>query len=135
MRRIAILFLFLVVSDYCFGQRSATLDGCMNTAQSQTELNRCASDEAKRADLELNARYKNFLAQIAGDAVAIAKLKAMERVWLHFRDAYIDATYPMVDKQFNYGTEYPMDIDLLRAKLTREHLAALTDLINDYKAP
>jgi uncharacterized protein YecT (DUF1311 family) len=133
MKRFVVLLLFVAVACSCHGQSSSTLDVCMNVAGSQRELNQCASDEAKRADTELNTKYKNFLTQIAGDTLAVTKLKVAERAWLRYRDAYLDATYPAQNKQANYGTEYPMDVNLLRAKLTREHVAALTDLINEYQ--
>jgi uncharacterized protein YecT (DUF1311 family) len=77
--------------------------------------------------------YKGLLAKIAGDSLAIAKLREAERAWLRYRDAYIDAVYPAQDKQSAYGTEYPMDVNLLRAKLTREHLAAIAYLITEYQ--
>lgn len=130
-----VLPLFVALACSCHGQSSSTLDGCMKVADTQHDLNLCASDEAKRVDAELNTKFKNFLAQIAGDSLALAKLKVAERAWLRYRDAFIAATYPALDKQLNYGTEYPMNVNLLRAKLTREHLATLTDLINDYQPP
>lgn len=133
MKRIVVFFLFVAVGCSCHAQNQSTLDACMNVAGSQRELNQCASDEAKRADAELNTKYRNFLVQIAGETVAVTKLKAAEGAWVRYRDAYIDATYPAQNKQANYGTEYPMNVNLLRAKLTREHVAALTDLINEYQ--
>jgi uncharacterized protein YecT (DUF1311 family) len=49
---------------------------------------------------------------------AVAKIKAAERAWITYRDAYMDATYPAKDKQAEYGPIYPMEANLLRAKLT-----------------
>ena len=67
------------------------------------------------------------------NSLAIAKVREEERAWLRYRDAYIEAIYPAQDKQLAYGTEYPMDVDLLGAKLTREHLAAITYLMTEYQ--
>ncbi len=36
--------------------------------------------------------------------------------------------YPAADKQKEYGSIYPMEVDLLGAKLTREHIQAIKDL-------
>jgi uncharacterized protein YecT (DUF1311 family) len=60
------------------------------------------------------------------------KLKAAERVWIAYRDAYIDATYPAEDKATEYGSIYPLDVNLLRAKLTRRQVAALEDMLLHY---
>lgn len=133
MRRVAILFLLVILGFRSYGQNSAEYKGCVDKSHAQSELNKCASDEAARADSELNAAYKELLAKIAGDSLAIAKVREAERAWLRYRDAYIEAIFPAQDKQLAYGTEYPMDVNLLRAKLTREHLAAITYLMTEYQ--
>ncbi len=133
MRSFAIVIALAIIGCRCSGQNSAEFKRCADKAQGQSELDKCASDEAARADLALNAMYRGFIAKIAGDSLAIAKLKKAEAAWLLYRDAYIEAVYPSRDKQQAYGTEYPTDVDLLRAKMTREHLAAITYLINEYQ--
>lgn len=40
--------------------------------------------------------------------------------------------YPEEHKQVEYGSVYPMEIDLLRATLTREHVTALKQLLQRY---
>jgi uncharacterized protein YecT (DUF1311 family) len=133
MRSFAIVIMFVMIGCRCYGQNSAEYQSCVDKSHAQSELNKCASGEAARADSELNAAYNGFLAKIAGDSLAIAKLREAERAWLRYRDAYIEAVYPAQDKQLAYGTEYPMDVNLLRAKLTHEHLAAIAYLINEYQ--
>ena len=130
MRRVAIILL-VIFGPHSYGQDTATFKECVDKAQAQSELNKCASDEAARADTELDAAYKKLLAKIAGDSLAIAKVREAEKAWLRYRDAYIEAMYPAQDKQLAYGTEYPMDVNLLRAKLTREDLAALMYLLTE----
>ncbi|MBS1803612.1 MAG: DUF1311 domain-containing protein [Acidobacteria bacterium] len=131
MRRLTIAIIFAVFGCHCHGQTTAAYEGCIEKLKTQSELNNCASDEAARADSELQAAYNGWLAKIAADSLAVAKLRVAEEAWLRYRDAYIAAVYPAQDKQLAYGTEYPMDVDLLRAKLTREHLAAITYLITE----
>jgi uncharacterized protein YecT (DUF1311 family) len=116
-------------------QTSGQYNTCIKVAQTQFEMNKCASEEAARADAELTALDKSLLAEMNGDHVAIAKAKEAERSWIRYRDAYIEAMFPAADKQAEYGTEYPMDVDILSAKLTREHQAAIADLKVHYQPP
>jgi uncharacterized protein YecT (DUF1311 family) len=95
-------------------------------------MNRCASEEAKRADDELNATYRTLLSKAAAQPEAVAKIKAAERAWVAYRDAYIDAMFPAKNKQAEYGSAYPMLVNLIRAKLTRQQIAALKDLLDQY---
>ncbi len=134
MRSVAIVIILVILGCRSYGQNSAEYKECVNKSQTQFELNKCASDEAAQADSELNAAYKVFLAKIAGDSLAIAKVRDAERAWLSYRDAYIEAVYPAQEKQLAYGTEYPMDVNLLRTKLTREHLAAIAYLVTEYQS-
>ena len=40
--------------------------------------------------------------------------------------------YPAKNKQAEYGSIYPMEADLLRAKLTQQQVAALKELQQQY---
>jgi uncharacterized protein YecT (DUF1311 family) len=91
-------------------------------------LNSCASDEAKRVDIELNNVYRKLLETLSDDHNAVTKTKAAQRAWVTYREAYIEAMYPDEDKQAAYGTIYPMEVNLLRARLTREQITALQAL-------
>ena len=133
VRIFAIVIALAIVGCRCYGQNSAEYRRCADRAQTQLEQDKCANEEAVRADLALDAIYRGFIAKIAGDSLAIAKLREAETAWRRYRDTYIEAVYPARDKQLAYGTEYPMDVDLLSAKMTREHLAEITYLINEYE--
>ena len=37
-----------------------------------------------------------------------SKIKAAEIAWLKYRDAEMEAIYPGTDKQYDYGSVYPM---------------------------
>ena len=95
-------------------------------------MNACASEEAARVDAELNTVYRNLLSKAASQPEAVAKIKASERAWITFRDAYMDAMYPAKNKQAEYGSVYPMEADLLKAKLTRQQVAALEEMLKQY---
>jgi len=129
MTRLSILFLFLSLP--CFAQKS-TLGPCYDKAQTQAALNVCASEDAKRADVVLNNIYRKLLSQVTDQPEAAAKIKMAEKAWIAYRDAYIDATYPAKDKQAEYGTMYPMEVDLLYATLTRRQVTALKEMLQSY---
>jgi uncharacterized protein YecT (DUF1311 family) len=117
----------VVVSGSVCAQESPTYRACSNGAKTQAAMNACASDEAARADAQLNDVYRTLL-QKTTDTTTATKIKVSERAWIAYRDAYIDAMYPAQNKQAEYGSVYPMEIALLRAKLTQIQIAALKDL-------
>jgi hypothetical protein len=51
--------------------------------------------------------------------------------WGVFKDVP-DATYAAQNKQAAYGSMYPVDVALLRAKLTLEQTQKLEDLVKQY---
>ena len=112
----------------CLGQKASQPSACFDTANTQSEMNVCASEEAKQVDIELNEIYRHLLSTVSKDPVATRKIKAAEQAWIAYRDAYLQATYPSEDKQ-SYGTMFPMEFDLLRAKLTQDHIKDLRDLL------
>jgi uncharacterized protein YecT (DUF1311 family) len=144
MRHGAILFfLFFVAAAVTFGQTpssnsssttSKEYAACNAKAKTQIDMNGCASAEATRADKELNRVYAQVLVRAASVPEAADKAKAAQRAWIAYRDAYIEATYPAKDKQTQYGSMYPLDVELLRAKLTQRQTIALEDLLKEYSS-
>lgn len=106
---------------------------CSQKPKTQTEMGACAGEEAKRDDAELIIIYGKVLAAAADDPTAGTEIKNMERLWTEYRDAYIEAIYPAKDKQAEYGSIYPMEVALLRARLTRRHVTELRKLSEQYK--
>jgi uncharacterized protein YecT (DUF1311 family) len=92
----------------------------------------CAGAEAKRVDAKLNSTYRALLARVASQPEAVAKIKAAERAWVAYRDAYVEASYPAKNKAIEYGSIYPLDVALLRAKLTQRQVTALEDMLQHY---
>ncbi len=84
------------------------------------------------SDAKLNSTYRALLAKVESQPEALAKIKAAERAWVAYRDAYVEATYPAKDKTTEYGSMYPLDVALLRAKLTQRQVAALEDMPQHY---
>ena len=133
MKRYLAVVLFLAFSLSCFAQDSKEYLACNQKAKAQPELNECARQEADRVDAKLNSLYKQLLAKTASDPNDTAKIKGAERAWVAYRDAYIEAMYPAADKQAEYGSEYLMDVALLTAKLTQQHIADLQELLKQYQ--
>ena len=90
------IFVLLGLSAFaCFAQDSAEYRACTDKANTQGEMTSCASAEANRVDAKLNSTYRALLAKVASQPEAVAKIKAAERAWVAYRDAYIEASYPM----------------------------------------
>ena len=132
MKCLVVTFLMTVISFACFAQDSAEYRACSDKANTQSEMTACASDEAARVDAKLKTTYRALLARVTSQPEALAKIKAAERAWIAYRDAYIEASYPAEDKATEYGSIYPLDVNLLRAKLTRRQVAALEDMLLHY---
>lgn len=111
-------------------QVSDALQACNGKAVSQVEINKCADDEFKRADEEMNRAYENLLAKAARNPVAVRKIKAAQKAWLAFREAHLDAMFPAEDKAAAYGVVQPMCASMLRAELARDRTKVLETMAN-----
>jgi uncharacterized protein YecT (DUF1311 family) len=121
---------FLVLTALSsFSQDSPQYRTCMDKANAQMQMNECAGQEDARVDSAMNKVYQQLLSKAGKDQNAVAKIKAAERAWIAYRDAYIEATYPAKDKATQYGSIYPMNVSLLRAKLTQQHIADLQEMM------
>ena len=124
--------LILLASCFCWSQNSDQYRACSKDAVSQHEMHVCANEEAIRVDNELNRVYRLLLSKVRDNPLATAKIKAAQKAWIKYRDAYIEAMYPAKDKQAEYGSIFPMEVDLLGAKLTHQQIGALKDLLKEY---
>ncbi|MCW8808349.1 MAG: lysozyme inhibitor LprI family protein [Rhodanobacter sp.] len=100
---------------------------CYSSA-TQGGLNACAADEYSKADAELNVVWKAILARYSDQPVFLARLKTSQQLWLKFRDAEVDALYPLgksEDPHTQYGSIYPMCVGQAQTKLTQERIKQL----------
>ena len=133
MRRLALGMVLTVVGSIAsIAQYSEQYSRCLNKANTQTAMHVCANEEALRVDAELNDTYQKLLSAVGNQSAAVKKIRATERAWIAYRDTYIDAMYPAQDKQAAYGSIFPMEVDLLRARLTKQQIGALKDLLKRY---
>jgi uncharacterized protein YecT (DUF1311 family) len=112
----------------CLAQKDSQYVACNKSAKTQSQLNDCASAEAKRVDAKRNEAYAKLLSKVSQDQVAVTKVKAAEEAWISYRNAYIDAAYPAKDRTTAYGSAVTVEIDLLIAEVTQDHIKALTRL-------
>lgn len=106
---------------------------CAN-ATTQLEMNQCAAKDFDAADKELNQTYQAILAKYKDDATFIANLRKAQRAWMAFRDAELDAKFPLAAGQsarIQYGSMYPMCYLGAKAELTRQRTAQLKDLLKN----
>lgn len=115
-----------------FGQNSDELSRCMCTAKTQLAMNVCAGEEAKRAEAQWNDVYQQLQSAAGKTPGAVEKIRAAEKAWVAYRDAYIEATYPANDKQAAYGSMFPMEVLLLQADFAQQHTNALREMLKHY---
>lgn len=125
MKRIA---LFALLAAVPFATFAAGPQAACDQAGSQAALNACSAGDFAKADQELNRVWKAIQAKYKDQPVFLEKLKASQKLWLQFRDAEVEALYP-VGKNENagaqYGSSYPMCVGQAKARLTQQRTEQL----------
>jgi len=88
-----------------------------------TTVNACQQYE--QADLELNEVHQDVTEAYKEDDQFEAALRKAQRAWLVFRDAHIVSLFPAEEKQWNYGSIYPMCLCSELASLTKQRTKQL----------
>lgn len=94
-------------------------------SQTQFEMNNEANKKYKEADLELNRVYQEILVEYKLDSIFIDRLKKTQRIWISYRDAELAMKFPAKDKQFAYGSVYPMCASYYLKQITGERIEQL----------
>ena len=95
------------------------------SSQTQSEMNITANQKYIKEDKELNQVYSQILKDYKYDPVFISKLKTAQNLWIKFRDAEMNAIFPEMDKQSNYGSVFPMCWNIHLTRLTNERIKTL----------
>lgn len=103
---------------------------CMETATTQLERNQCATSHLQAADDELNRVYQAILSKYKDDREFLEKLRNAQQAWLTFRDAELEAKFPVENKQSHYGSVYPMCANLFLAQRTQERIRHLREWLD-----
>ena len=112
MKNKIIISILFLTSMFCFGQ-------------TQSEMNSNKYQEYIKADKELNQVYSTILKDYKENPVFISKLKIAQNLWIKFRDAEMNAIFPEMDKQSNYGSVFPMCWNIHLTRLTNERIKTL----------
>jgi uncharacterized protein YecT (DUF1311 family) len=102
--------------------------GLCPEAETQLELNACASRMYQEEDAKLNRIYQEILKKYKDDSVFTKKFREAQRAWLKFRDAQFYAMFPQIldsRDQYNYGSVFPMCSGLYKARLTHSRVEEL----------
>ena len=105
---------------------------CFNRARLQGELHICADHELGRTGRAMDRLYREVLKRAARTPGAVAKIRVAQRSWVAYRTAYMDAMFPLAQKQYAYGTMYPTLAEQVRNDLTQRQVNALTELLIQY---
>ncbi|RZA24291.1 MAG: DUF1311 domain-containing protein [Proteobacteria bacterium] len=84
-----------------------------------------ACKDYKEADGKLNEVYQAVVSKYKADAAFLKKLKTAQKAWLAYRDAQLEALYPAVNKQAEYGSVYTACSCIERTELVQERVAVL----------
>lgn len=90
----------------------------------QSEMNRCAEDEYRKADAELNRVYQQVMSKLEPDHRE--RLKVAQRAWLTFRDAHCDCEA----FTFNGGSMQPLSYYSCLSATTKERITQLRQLMD-----
>ena len=129
MKALACLLLLLAA-----GQAAASDGLRCNPEGSQSEMNMCAADDFAAADKALNTVYRDVLACSAGSPVFVGKLKEAQRQWIRFRDAELEARFPVGPGEVEgvlYGSMFPLFLYGAKSSLTNERATQLRTYIED----
>lgn len=98
----------------------------LSFAQTQSEMNKAASEAYKKADEELNTAYKKLIKEYKSDITFVKSLRKAQRLWVSFRDAELEMKFPGDgNKQFIYGSVYPMCVAQFLEVMTKKRIKQL----------
>lgn len=118
----SLIFLSLFFS---FSAYSSEVDICLEKAQTQREMTLCQDVNLTKADAELNRVYNLIRKVYADDKVFLSKLKASQLAWIKLRDADLEMSFPLEDKQLQYGSVYRMCAMDIETKQTLQRVEYL----------
>ena len=109
-----------------FAQRKKKANPCDN-AKNQNEMNTCAENEYKTADVVLNRVYGQLMSKLEDDQKA--KLKEAEQAWIKYRDSNCEfEAFP------NFGGSiYPLVYNGCLKTMTNNRTKELKAFIEDFK--
>ncbi len=99
-------------------------------AQSQAQMNNDSYVSYKKVDNELGVVYQKVIKKYAKNPDFINALRASERIWIQLRDAEIKMRFPAKDPRFEYGSVYPMCVNIYLESITKDRIKYLREWIS-----
>jgi uncharacterized protein YecT (DUF1311 family) len=127
------LIWFVLMALPAVAQVSPQFQACNRNAKTQLAMDICAGNEAALRMKQMDYIYNELMSRAARQPGAVAKIRASQKAWTAYADAYIEALYPAKDKQLSYGSVYPMEVALARSGLVQQHIADLKVLLTQYE--
>lgn len=116
------IFFSMCLSFAAFGVEKNV---CLEHAKTQSEMNQCEDVDFEKADAELNRVYNLIRKAYKNDKEFLSKLKQSQLAWIKLRDADMEMTFPLEDKQREYGTVFPTCYGIIKTKLTLQRIEYL----------
>lgn len=125
-----LIFKLLFVSSVFFFSSSFAAQpvknkSCLDSAETQFDMNKCAGKDFKSTDNELNQVYKSVQNKFKNDPIFLKKLKKAQMAWIQFRDAQFEMMYPHQDEVGYYGSIFGMCAANYKAELTQKRITSL----------
>jgi len=105
---------------------------CAEGAQAQVEISICTGIEFEKWDDELNRIYQQIQMKHQQNNIFLLKLKKAQLAWISFRDAELEALYPLPDKGMEYGSSFGMCLYTWKTILTKERIRQLKKWIDGH---
>lgn len=99
------------------------VDNC-NNAQTQSDMNQCASQDYQRADKLLNQYYQQALKLAVSEQKAL--LQAAQKKWIQYRDADCQ----LQTFKYRSATIYPLNLANCMANKTEQRAKELKLMLN-----
>jgi Uncharacterized protein conserved in bacteria len=113
----------IITSVFLFATIQAYATDCSN-AQTQSEMNQCASADYKKSDNELNMTYQQVLKLTSGEQRNL--LQSAQKEWIRFRDADCKfQTFKSSD-----GSVNPLNTALCLQSKTEQRTKELKSMLN-----
>ena len=95
------------------------------------QMNQCAYNDYKRADIALNRVYKKLRAKNKSDKAYLKNLKISQRLWIKFRDAELDLIFTCEsgDTRMCFGSMYPLLYNSEKAAITKQRVKSLNSYL------
>lgn len=96
-------------------------------AQSQAQMNNDSYISYKKVDDELGVVYQKVIKKYSKNPDFINALRASERLWIQLRDAEIKMRFPAKDPRLEYGSVYPICVNIYLESITKTRISYLKE--------